>query len=270
MPMDLYLYAGFGHLFTCPWLNEIMRNFKLTLEYDGTDFCGWQTQFKGLRTIQNHLEEKLERIFKKKIHCQASGRTDGGVHALGQVAHFKVDTKMKTALIHKALNSFLDKDLSIVKVQEVPLDFHAQKDVKNKTYRYTILNRTYPSALWRNRAYFYPYPLNLSLMRRAANDLKGKHDFKSFQSAGKRSRIKNTVRTIKNLNVVKEGDLIHISIASDGFLYKMVRNIVGALIAIGSGRMPPNSMSSWLLSKERKLIPRTAPSQGLCLVSVRY
>src|SRR5208337_1617016 len=123
-----------------------MRNFKLTLEYDGTDFSGWQTQAVGLRTIQNHLEEKLERIFKKKIHCQASGRTDGGVHALGQVVHFKVDTDIKPSLIHKALNSFLDRDLSVVKVSEVSLDFHAQRDVESKTYRYTILNRSYPSA----------------------------------------------------------------------------------------------------------------------------
>lgn len=231
-----------------------MRNFKLTLEYDGTDFSGWQTQAEGLRTIQNHLEEKLERIFKKKIHCQASGRTDSGVHALAQVVHFKADTSMKPSLIHKALNSFLDKDLSVVKIREVPLDFHAQKDVKSKTYRYTILNRSYPSALWRDRAYFYPHQLNVSAMRKAAGNLKGTHDFKPFQSAAQRSRIKNTVRTIKNLSIVKEGDLVHISITADGFLYKMVRNITGALISVGNGQKPA----------------RTAPSHGLCLISVRY
>jgi len=247
-----------------------MRNFKLILEYDGTGFCGWQTQATGLRTIQNHLEEKLERIFKKKIHCQASGRTDSGVHALGQVVHFKADTDIKPSLIHKALNSFLDRDLSVVKVLEVPLNFHAQKDVKNKTYRYTILNRPYPSALWRDRAFFYPHKLNLSAMRKAAKDLKGTHDFKSFQSASQRSRIKNTVRTVQKLSIIKEGDLIHISIASDGFLYKMVRNITGTLIAVGSGRVPPSSVLKLLKSKERVLVPRTAPPYGLCLISVRY
>jgi tRNA pseudouridine38-40 synthase len=231
-----------------------MRNFKLTLEYDGTHFSGWQTQSEGLRTIQNHLEENLKKIFKKKIHCQASGRTDSGVHALAQVAHFKVDTKIKTSLIHKALNSFLDRDLSVVKVEEVPLNFHAQKDVKSKTYRYTILNRSYPSALWRDRAYFYPYTLKLSVMRKSANKLKGTHDFKPFQSASQRSRIKNTVRTVTVLNIAKEKDLIHISITADGFLYKMVRNITGELIAVGSGKFPA----------------RTAPSHGLCLISVRY
>jgi len=231
-----------------------MRNFKLILEYDGTNFSGWQTQAVGLRTVQNHLEENLEKIFKTKVHCQASGRTDSGVHAVGQVAHFKVDTKIKASLIHRALNSFLDRDLSVIKVTEVPLDFHAQKDVKTKTYRYTILNRSYPSALWRDRAYFYPDQLNLSAMRQAARQIKGTHDFKPFQSAAQRSRIKNTVRTIKNLSIIKEGDLIHITITSDGFLYKMVRNITGALIAAASGRS--NS--------------RTAPSHGLCLISVRY
>ena len=231
-----------------------MRNFKLILEYDGTNFSGWQTQAVGLRTVQNHLEENLEKIFKIKVHCQASGRTDSGVHAVGQVAHFKVDTKIKASLIHRALNSFLDRDLSVIKVTEVPLDFHAQKDVKTKTYRYTILNRSYPSALWRDRAYFYPDQLNLSAMRQAARQIKGTHDFKPFQSAAQRSRIKNTVRTIKNLSIIKEGDFIHITITSDGFLYKMVRNITGALIAAASGRSDS----------------RTAPSHGLCLISVRY
>jgi tRNA pseudouridine38-40 synthase len=232
-----------------------MRKFKLTLEYDGTAFCGWQTQAKGLRTVQNHLEEKVERIFKRKIHCHASGRTDSGVHALGQVAHFKVDTALKPGLIQKALNSFLDKDLAVLKIQEVPLKFDAQYSVKNKTYRYTILNRPHPSALWRNRAWFYPDKLNVAAMRAAARQLQGKHDFKAFQSASERSNVTDTIRTIHRLAVTKERDLIHVSITADGFLYKMVRNIVGALVEAGSGR---------------KFMPKTAPSWGLCLVKVRY
>ncbi len=247
-----------------------MRNFKLTLEYDGTAFSGWQTQAPGFRTVQAHLEEKLERIFKSKVHCQASGRTDSGVHAVGQVVHFKVESSIKPSLIYTALNSFLDKDLSVIKVQEVPLDFHAQRDVKNKTYRYTILNRKRPSALWRNRAYFYPHQLNVPAMRKAAKTLKGTHDFKSFQSASERSKIKYTVRTIQALTIVKEGDLIHISITSDGFLYRMVRNIVGVLIDVGSGKNLPDSVLKLLKSKEQKSPPRTAPSQGLYLMAVRY
>ena len=248
-----------------------MRNFKLTLEYDGTEFSGWQTQAQGFRTVQSHLEEKLERIFKKKVHCQASGRTDSGVHALGQTAHFKIETTMPTTLIYKAINSFLDKDLTVINIEEVPIDFHAQKDVKSKTYRYSILNRKSPSALWRNRAYFYPDSLDLAAMRKAAIQLKGNRDYKSFQSAAERSKIKNTVRNVSGIKIIKDGDLIHIDITSDGFLYKMVRNIVGLLIAVGCGDLPLSDVVKIVNAKGRtQLAPRTAPSHGLYLVSVRY
>ncbi|MBF0488986.1 MAG: tRNA pseudouridine(38-40) synthase TruA [Candidatus Omnitrophica bacterium] len=246
-----------------------MRNFKLILEYDGYEFSGWQFQ-PFQRTVQGHVQEKLERIFKKKVNCIASGRTDAGVHAVGQVAHFKVETIMKPAQIHKALNAFLDRDVSVAKVQNVPLDFHAQYSVKNKTYCYTILNRSYPSAHWRNRAYFYPHPLNIPLMRQAARLIKGKHDFKCFQAASESSKIKNTVRTISRLTIVEEGDFIHISITSNGFLYRMVRNIVGTLLSIGSGKLPKDIIPKLLKSKDRKLAPATAPGHGLCLMRVRY
>lgn len=246
-----------------------MKNFKLILEYEGTDFCGWQFQ-PGQRTVQGHLEEQIKKIFKKDIHCIASGRTDSGVHALGQVAHFKADTIMKPAQIHRALNAFLDRDVSVAKIQVVPLDFHAQYSVKNKTYRYTILNRSYPSAFWRNRAYFYPHKLNLSLMRQAARLIKGRHDFKCFQAASERSKVKNTVRTLSQLSIVKEGDFIHISATSNGFLYRMVRNIVGTLLAVGSGKISKDVIPSLLKEKDRKLSPPTAPGHGLCLMKVRY
>ena len=250
--------------------NPMLRKFKLTLEYDGAAFCGWQTQAPGLRTVQNHLEENVQRIFKRKVHCHGSGRTDSGVHALAQVAHFKAVTNLTPKTIHKALNSFLDRDLSVVKVQEVPLEFDAQYSARTKTYRYTILNRPHPSALWRDRAWFYPHKLDLSAMRKAAGALKGKHDFKAFQSASERSKTKTTVRTIEQLTIAREGDLIHVTITADGFLYKMVRNIVGALVAMGGGRIPKDSMPNLLKGKDRKPMPKTAPSWGLCLVSVRY
>ncbi|MBI3601882.1 MAG: tRNA pseudouridine(38-40) synthase TruA [Candidatus Omnitrophica bacterium] len=246
-----------------------MRNFKLTLEYDGAGFCGWQVQPRQ-RTVQQHLEEQLEKIFKQKIRCIASGRTDSGVHALGQVVHFKVETAMKPAQIQKACNAFLDRDVAVLKVQEVPLDFHAQYSVKSKTYRYSILNRFYPSAFWRDRAYFYPHRLNLSWMGKAARDFKGKHDFKSFQAAALASPVKNTVRIITRLTIVKEGSFIHMTITANGFLYKMVRNMVGTLLAIGRGRIPKDSVPKLLKAKNRKLAPATAPSHGLCLVCVRY
>lgn len=246
-----------------------MRYFKLTLEYDGANFSGWQFQ-PGQRTVQGHLQEKLERIFKTKTNCIASGRTDSGVHALGQVVHFKGETSMKVSQIQRALNAFLDKDVVVLKVQEVDKDFHAQYSVKNKTYRYTILNRKYPSALSYKRASFYPHELTISLMKKAAKLIKGKHDFKCFQAASEASKRKNTVRTISALNIVKEGDLIHISITSNGFLYKMVRNIVGTLLAVGSKQIPVSLVSKLLKSKNRKLSPPTAPPDGLYLVAVRY
>ncbi len=247
-----------------------VRNFKLTLEYDGAAFCGWQTQAPGFRTIQSHLEDKVARIFKQRIHCHASGRTDSGVHAEAQVVHFMVNTALEPTLIHKALNNFLDKDLTVSKVEEVPLDFHSHKSAKGKTYRYTILNRPYPSALWRDRAFFYPGKLNLSLMRKAALFVKGKHDFKGFQSAAERSKRTNTTRTISNLTIKKDGDLIHITITGDGFLYKMVRNIIGALIAVASGRLPLDTVQKILAGKDRKLAPKPVPSRGLTLMEVRY
>jgi tRNA pseudouridine38-40 synthase len=245
------------------------RNFKLTLEYEGTHFCGWQFQ-PGLRTVQGHLEEKLERIFKRKVIAHASGRTDSGVHALAQVAHFKTHTAIEPAIIYKALNGFLDRDVSVIRVEEVHHDFHSQYHVKNKTYRYTILNRESPSALWRDRAYFYPEKLNVTAMRRAAARLKGRHDFKAFESASGKLKPSPTVKNVSALTIVREGDLIHITITSDGFLHKMVRNIVGALLAVGCGTLAPDSIPQILKGKDRKLLPRTAPGHGLCLMAVRY
>ena len=245
------------------------RNFKLTLEYDGTHFCGWQFQ-PAFRTVQGHLEEKLARIFKKKVHCHASGRTDSGVHALAQIAHFKVYTAIKPSLIHKALNDFLDRDLAVLKVEEVPINFHSQYHVKNKTYRYTILNRVSPSALWRDRAYFYPQKLNVSWMQKAARDLKGRRDFKAFQGASGKTKETSTVKTIQAISVKKENDFIHITITADGFLHKMVRNIVGVLLNVGRGTIPPDGIAKLLKGKDRKLLPKTVPGHGLCLMKVRY
>lgn len=246
-----------------------MRNFKLVLEYEGTHFCGWQFQ-PEFRTVQGHLEEKLERIFKTKIHCHASGRTDSGVHALAQVAHFKADTVIDPSLIHKALNGFLDRDVSVIEVEEVPADFHSQYSVKNKTYRYTILNRLYPSALWRDRAYFYPRKLNLAAMRKAARLFKGKHDFKTFQAASRHIRPVNTVKTIEQMTVAQDGDFIHITITADGFLHKMVRNIVAVLLDVGTAKIPAESIPDMIKAQDRKLLPKAAPGHGLCLMNVKY
>lgn len=245
------------------------RNFRLILEYDGTHFCGWQFQ-PEFRTVQGHLEEKLARIFKKKVNCHASGRTDSGVHALAQVVHFKVHTAIKTSIIHKALNDFIDGDCAVLKVEEVSLDFHSQYQAKNKTYCYTILNRVSPSALWRDRAYFYPQKLDVSLMRKAARELKGKRDFKAFQGASGKTKETSTVKTIQALTVKEEGDFIHITVTADGFLHKMVRNIVGVLMGVGRGTLPPDGITRLLKGRDRKLLPKTVPGHGLCLLRVQY
>jgi tRNA pseudouridine38-40 synthase len=247
-----------------------MRNFKITFEYDGVRFCGWQTQAQGERTVQGELEAVLLKVFKKSVKVIASGRTDSGVHARGQVVSFKADTRMKPLEIQRALNSLLPADIAVHEAKEVKSDFHAQYSVKEKTYRYTILNRKYRSVFLRDRVYYYFYPLNISKMRKAAKFLVGRHDFKSFQAYDPLRAERQTVRTMKKIVIKKEGDLIHIDVTADGFLYKMVRNIVGTLLAIGSGQLPVNEMSKILKAKNRKKAHDTAPAEGLCLMAVKY
>ena len=247
-----------------------MRNFKITFEYDGAGFCGWQTQAQGERTVQGELEAVLLKIFKQPIKVIASGRTDSGVHAQGQVVSFKADTRMKPLEIQRALNSLLPADIAVHEASEVKSDFHAQYSVKEKTYRYTVLNRKYRSVFLRDRVYFYPYPLNISNMRKAAKYLIGRHDFKSFQAYDPLRAERQTVRTIKKIAIKKEGNLIHMDVMADGFLYKMVRNIVGTLLAIGSGQVPLGDMPKILKAKNRKSAWNTAPAEGLCLMAVKY
>jgi tRNA pseudouridine38-40 synthase len=247
-----------------------MRNFKIILEYDGAGFCGWQIQGQGERTVQGELEVVLLKVFKKAVTVNASGRTDSGVHARAQVVSFKADTNMKPPEIQKALNSLLPKDIAVHKAQEVNGDFHARYSVKQKTYRYTVLNRKYRSAFLRDRAYFYPYPLDIWAMRKAAKFLVGRHDFKSFQAHDPLRAERQTVRTIKKLTIKKEGDLVYIDVTADGFLYKMVRNIAGTLLAIGSGQLSVDEMPNILQAKDRKSARNTAVAEGLCLMTVKY
>jgi len=246
------------------------RNFKVTVEYDGASFCGWQAQAQGERTVQGELETVLLKIFKNPIKVIASGRTDSGVHARGQVISFKVDTRMKPLEIQRALNSLLPADMAVHEACEVRTGFHAQYSVKEKTYRYTILNRKYRSAFLRDRALFYPYPLNITRMRQAAKYLAGRHDFKSFQAHDPLRVERQTVRTIKKIVIKKEGDLVHIDVTADGFLYKMVRNIAGTLLAMGSGQLPVDEMPKILKAKNRQQAWDKAAAEGLYLMQVKY
>jgi tRNA pseudouridine38-40 synthase len=247
-----------------------MRNIKLTLEYDGTHFNGWQIQAKPRRTVQEELTKACSRILKEKITVVGSGRTDSGVHALGQVANFKTRSKMPAEEIFRALNANLPDDVVVLKAEDVRSSFHAQHSAKRKTYRYTILNRSVRAAQQRHFCLFYHYSLNLRRMRTAATALIGKKDFKSFQASDAARKEQSTIRRIKKLTIVQKGDYIHIDIEADGFLYKMVRNIVGTLLEVGSGKLPPGSIKTILKARNRTFAGKTAPAKGLCLLEVAY
>lgn len=244
-----------------------MRNIKLTIEYDGTNYAGWQLQ-SNANTVQEVIERALFRTLKEEVRLIQSGRTDSGVHALGQVANFRTKSNLATHKIKDALNSYLPKDVVIKKAEEVDFNFHARYDTITKSYRYTILNRKPRSPLNRYYATFIPYPLDISSMQDAARSLVGRHDFGAFQTKG--SKVKNSTRTIKDIRVRKRAGFIYIDIEADGFLYNMVRTIVGTLIEVGRDRLKADRIKKILKSKKRSLAGPTAPPQGLCLVKIRY
>lgn len=261
-----------------------MRNLKAIIEYDGSDYCGWQVQNRVQRTehreqkksIQATIEKILQKILQEKIRLIASGRTDAGVHALGQVANFKTRNKIPLDKLKRALNSLLPDDIRVSRLEEAGADFHSRYNAKFKIYRYLILNQPDQSPFLQRQVYFCPYALDVGLMAKAAKRLKGRRDFKSFCASG--SKVKSTVRTIKNLTVkrVRCGypdpgrALIEICIEADGFLYNMVRNIVGTLIEIGRGRFKPPELTKIALAKNRTFAGPTAPASGLCLMQVKY
>ena len=251
-----------------------MRNLKLTIEYDGTHFSGWQIQEKSHRTVQGEIEKVLLRIFKEPVRIHGSGRTDSGVHAVGQVANFKSTTEKTLQQIHSAINANLPKDIAVLKVEEVPANFHSQYSAKFKTYRYSILQREVRSPRLRAFAFFYPYPLNLAKMKKEAKILIGKKDFRSFTTSEsarlKDGKSRGTIRTVKKLEIKRSQDLIHIDIEADGFLYKMVRNIVGTLLEVGSDRLPAGTIKKMIKDQKDYGGGKTAPAWGLCLKEVIY
>ena len=219
-----------------------------------------------LRTIQGTIEKTLQTILQEKVRLIGSGRTDAGVHARAQVANFKTSNEIALRKLQRALNGLLADDISITKIEEAAPDFHSRFDAKSKVYRYTILNRRYPSAMLRYTAYYYPHPLNIKLIQKEAQALLGRHDFKSLQAADHQER--NSVRTIKHIKVSKVKDIIQIDIEADGFLYNMVRNIAGTLIAIGRGK--PIKIRKLLPLRDRTKAGPTLPARGLCLMKVNY
>ena len=246
-----------------------MRNIKLILQYDGTRYAGWQFQ-NNAKSIQEVLEAALKKITGEDINVTASGRTDSGVHARAQAANFKTASDMAVKNIRNALNSILPADIVIAHIEEVEPGFDSQRSAKYKIYRYTVVNSDFLDPFIKRFAVKFSYKLDLSAMRRAAKYLMGKKDFRSFKTVDKGDREKNTVRTIKKITIKKDGHLLYIDVAADGFLYNMIRNIAGTLMEVGRGKMAAGRVKEILAKKDRRFGGPTAPAKGLCLIEVGY
>lgn len=258
-----------------------MHNIKLTIEYEGTKYCGWQKQKTGDRglkereqkpSIQYTIESCLKKILRHQVHLFASGRTDSGVHALGQVANFKTASIIKPDKLKLALNGNLPNDIRISRVEYVPLKFHSRYFARSKVYRYIILNQDCNSPFLENYSYWFRPRLDTKLMKKAAANLLGRHDFKVFCASG--SSVRDTVRTIKRLSIMNLSflhyNLICFEVEADGFLYNMVRNIVGTLVDVGKGRFKPSYIKEILKRKNKALVGPCVPSKGLYLIEVKY
>ena len=246
----------------------MLKNFKLTIEYDGSLYHGWQRQ-KNDRTIQGEIEKALTVITGNNVTLTGSGRTDAGVHAFCQVANFKCETKVAPESFQKGLNSLLQKDIVIKECVRVPEKFHARYDAKSKIYKYRILNRKMPVAICRQYAWFIPKKLDLDAMRYALSYLTGTHDFNAFKGAG--SQQLHTTRSVLNAGFTeRDQDYLVFEIEADGFLRFMVRNIVGTLVDVGLCKITPSDFKKIRVSKNRNLAGATAPPHGLFLMQVKY
>jgi tRNA pseudouridine38-40 synthase len=248
--------------------DPLLQGHKLTIAYRGTDFAGWQIQ-PGKRTVQQSIEDALEKIWGKKISLQGSGRTDTGVHALGQVASFNAMRLHTGTVVVRALNANLPRDVRIVKCRLVSPAFHARFDAQGKTYRYQIWNDLVQDPFTLDTHWHVPRELDLAAMRRAARLLVGRHDFASFTSNPGYER-ESTIRTMRRATVVREGRALVFHFSADGFLYRMVRNLVGALVKVAKGKIGVNEFARILRARQRSAAPETAPACGLCLMHVRY
>jgi tRNA pseudouridine38-40 synthase len=243
------------------------RTFKMTLEYEGTRFVGWQRQARGA-TVQQVLEEALEQITTRPVTVAGSGRTDAGVHARGQVASFRSPTHLTPRRLLCALNAILPDDIAVLSLEETDSEFHARFSAHGKTYRYEILNSPRRRVFSRTTHHRDARPLDVEAMRAAAVRLVGRHDFAAFTCSG--GTPASTVRTLRRLDVIRTGETFQIEVEGDGFLYKMVRSIVGTLLEVGRGERTPQEVSDVLSSGDRTRAGPSAPARGLTLVSVDY
>lgn len=254
------------------------RTFRLTIEYDGTRYSGWQRQ-TGAVTVQEKIEDVLAQIFQQNITLEGSGRTDAGVHALAQVASFRVDTgrdkgilrhgrALERSRVRLAINSLLPKDIAIKDIRETADDFHARHSATGKRYVYYVLNRRYHTAINLYRCCFFPHRLDIAAMRRAAKELVGRRSFRAFASES--FKEKSYVRNLTKLTISRQGGFIRFTFEADGFLYNMIRNIVGTLLEAGRGKMTPEDVRRIVRSEERRLAGPKAPPHGLYLAKVFY
>ncbi len=245
-----------------------MRNIKLTIEYDGKEFGGWQKQPNKLN-IQGTIERAIEEITGEQIELNASGRTDSGVHSLGQVANFKTNSSIPIEKIPIAINTKLKKSIRIIKAEEVEERFHSRLSCKKKTYRYIINNNETASAIYRNLEYHIPQKLDIEKMKQAIKYFEGEHDFKAFKASGTSS--KSSVRTIFKADIYQQKDnRLWIELTGNGFLYNMVRIIVGTLVDVGLGKIKPEEISRIISEGKRENAGKTVPPNGLYLLKVEY
>lgn len=244
-----------------------MRNIKLTIEYDGTNYSGWQIQENAI-TIQEKIELAIEDLTGEKVNLIGSGRTDGKVHALEQVANFITNCTIPADRFKYPLNFRLPDDISILKSEEVDLNFHSRFSAIGKKYKYLVYNGEISRPLYRNISYHVPYDLDINKMEQAAKYFIGTHDFSAFMAS--KCMVNSTVRTINNITIKKKDDLIEFCIEGNSFLHNMVRIIVGTLIFVGQGKIENKDVSSIILGKKREAAGPTAPPQGLFLEKVFY
>lgn len=245
-----------------------MRTIKLLIEYDGTNYLGWQVQPKG-STIQGVLEEKLRILTGEPVRLFGSGRTDSGAHAFGQVAHFRTRSHMDVQIMQRALNSLLPPDILIHKMEEVDEDFHARKHSKSKVYEYRILNRNLRPIFDREYVWYIPQKLKFIEMKKATQSLLGEHDFSAFRSVG--SPTRTAVRKVIRAEWKKDRKgFIRFEIEANGFLKQMVRSIVGTLVEIGKGKLNSAEFAKIMESEDRRRAGPTAPAKGLFLKEVKY
>ena len=244
-----------------------MRNIKLTIQYDGTRYAGWQFQKNG-RSIQDTIEKAIKKITGEHSHLTGSGRTDAGVHAKAQIANFKTKSKIPLKNIQMALNTELLKDIVVTDIEEAGPKFNSQRSAKSKLYRYTIMNENFVDPFMRYFTAKCFYKLDINKMRKAAKVLVGRHDFKAFRA--KDGREKNSIRTIKYIKIEKNDKLVYIYMEANGFLYNMARNIVGTLVEAGRGKIKPDFVKEILNRKNRGLCGPRMPAKGLCLLEVKY